>query len=56
MTTTITSLATTSSTLANDGKSASPRAVSVHSCSRLGRRANPPSRSFADWFWLRRRR
>jgi hypothetical protein len=56
MTTTITSLAATSSTLANDGKSASQRVVAVHSCSRLGRKANPPSRSFANWFWSRRRR
>lgn len=29
--------------------------VAVHSCSRLGRVANPPSFSFADWFRSRRR-
>jgi hypothetical protein len=56
MTTAVTSLAATSPTLAHDGESASQHVVSVHSCSRLGRRANPPSRSLADWFWSRRRR
>jgi hypothetical protein len=30
--------------------------IEVHSCSRLGRVANPPSFSFADWFRSARRR
>ncbi len=30
--------------------------LAVHSCSRLGRVANPPSFSFADWFRAARRR
>jgi hypothetical protein len=50
--TTSTSPASIPSTLASDDESA----VAVHSCSRLGRRANPPKRSFTDWFWPRRRR
>ncbi|MGH3678079.1 MAG: hypothetical protein ACRDU5_20560 [Mycobacterium sp.] len=30
--------------------------VMVHSCNRLGRHANPPHFSFADWLPVRRRR
>jgi hypothetical protein len=30
--------------------------IMVHSCNRLGRVANPPSFSFADWFRSARRR
>jgi hypothetical protein len=30
--------------------------VAVHNCNRLGRVANPPSFSFADWFRSARRR
>ncbi|MGV0794145.1 hypothetical protein [Mycolicibacterium sp. XJ1819] len=30
--------------------------ISVYSCTRLGRVANPPSFSFADWFRSARRR
>lgn len=30
--------------------------IAVHSCSRLGRVANPPSFSFTDWFRAARRR
>jgi hypothetical protein len=30
--------------------------ITVYSCSRLGRVANPPSFSFADWFRSGRRR
>jgi len=30
--------------------------IRVHSCRRLGRVANPPSFSFADWFRSARRR
>jgi hypothetical protein len=30
--------------------------IAVYSCSRLGRVANPPSFSFADWFRSSRRR
>jgi hypothetical protein len=33
-----------------------PRVVTVYTCSRLGRTANPPSRWFGDWFRLGRRR
>ena len=29
--------------------------ITVYSCSRLGRVANPPNFSFADWFRSRRR-
>jgi hypothetical protein len=32
------------------------RPVAVHSCSRLGRVANPPGFSFTDWFRSGRRR
>jgi hypothetical protein len=31
------------------------RPMMVYTCSRLGRVANPPSFSFADWFRARRR-
>ncbi|MBU9765902.1 hypothetical protein FR943_18910 [Mycobacterium sp. TNTM28] len=34
---------------------AADQPVMVHSCSRLGRVANPPSFSLADWLLLRRR-
>jgi hypothetical protein len=30
--------------------------IAVHSCSRIGRVANPPGFSFADWFRSARRR
>jgi hypothetical protein len=30
--------------------------IAVHTCSRLGRVANPPSFSLADWFRTARRR
>jgi hypothetical protein len=33
-----------------------PRVVTIHTCSRLGRTANPPSRWFGSWFRLGRRR
>lgn len=33
-----------------------PRPVLVHSCSRLGRVANPPGFSLSDWFRSARRR
>jgi hypothetical protein len=39
--------------------SASTTLVAVHSCTRLGRRANPPRFSMADWFmadWFMARR
>jgi hypothetical protein len=32
------------------------RPVNVYTCNRLGRVANPPSFSFADWFRSARRR
>lgn len=36
--------------------SVAPRPVLVHSCSRLGRVANPPGFSFSAWFRSARRR
>ncbi|WP_155948626.1 hypothetical protein [Mycobacterium sp. URHB0044] len=30
--------------------------ITVYTCSRLGRTANPPSRGFGDWFRFGRRR
>ena len=35
---------------------AAQRPVTVHSCNRLGRVANPPGFSLTDWFWSGRRR
>ena len=39
-----------------DGAAPVDAAVGVVSCSRLGRTANPPTRSFTDWLRPRRRR
>jgi hypothetical protein len=33
-----------------DDEITAPRPLTVYSCNRLGRVANPPSFSFADWF------
>jgi hypothetical protein len=43
------------SVLASDEITAQ-RPLTVYSCNRLGRVANPPSFSFADWFRSARRR
>jgi hypothetical protein len=36
--------------------SAAQRPLTVHSCSRLGRRANPPRSTLTDWLLAGRRR
>jgi hypothetical protein len=49
------SLVATPLSLDTDDESTSQGVVIVHTCSRLGRRANPPSRWFSGWFRSRRR-
>lgn len=39
-----------------DGAAPGDGVIDVISCSRLGRTANPPTRSFTDWLRPRRRR
>jgi hypothetical protein len=39
-----------------DDEVTAERPIAVHNCSRLGRVANPPSFSFAEWFRSARRR
>lgn len=39
-----------------DGGTSAAEAFDVINCSRLGRTANPPTRSFIDWLRPRRRR
>ena len=39
-----------------DGGTPAAEAFDVINCSRLGRTANPPTRSFIDWLRPRRRR
>jgi hypothetical protein len=56
MTITSASLAETSPILDIEAEATPQRTVTIHSCSRLGRTANPPSRWFTDWSLLRRRR
>lgn len=43
-------------TSGGDTGTAAHHPVLVHSCSRLGRVANPPGFSFSDWFRSARRR
>jgi hypothetical protein len=50
------SLTETLPTLDIDDTTAPARVVTVYTCSRLGRTANPPSRGFGDWFRFGRRR
>ncbi len=40
---------------ADDNVAAQPP-IAVHNCNRLGRSANPPYPSLADWLLMRRRR
>jgi hypothetical protein len=56
MTITSASLTATSPILDDEDETTSQCVVTVHSCSRLGRTANPPSRWSTDWFRPRRRR
>ena len=56
MTMTSASLTETLPILEIEDAPAPPRVVTVYTCSRLGRTANPPSRFFSDWFRFGRRR
>ena len=47
---------TTTATEGSGPDAAAQHPVLVHSCSRLGRVANPPGFSFSDWFRSARRR
>ena len=50
------SAVTATATDGSDADTAAQHPVLVHSCSRLGRVANPPGFSFSNWFRSARRR